>query len=129
VKKYGRIIIPAGIIPEKHELEAASFFAARGKDIEFLLPRFAKGVKNPDIRMDGIIWEIKSPRGKSKRTIENNYRAAQHQSENVIFDIRKIGMDENIAIAKIKREFSLRRDRIKRIKVITKSNIILDTAR
>jgi hypothetical protein len=129
VKKTGKIIIPAGFIPEKHELETASFFAARGSDVEFLLPHFAKGLKNPDIRMGGIIWEIKCPRGKSKRTIENNYRTAQYQSENVIFDIRKIRIDENTAIAKIRREFSLRQDRIKRIKVITKNNMVLDIFR
>jgi hypothetical protein len=129
MRKYGKIIIPCGVIPEKHELETASFLAARGSDVEFLMPRFAKGLKNPDIRMDGIVWEVKCPRGKSKRTIENNYRTAQHQSENVIFDIRKIGMDENIAIAKIRREFSLRRDRTRRIKIITKNNLVLDIFR
>jgi hypothetical protein len=129
MQKHGKIIIPAGLIPEKHELETANLFAELGKDVEFLLPRFAKGLKNPDILMDGIIWEIKCPYGKSKRTIENNYRTAQYQSENVIFDIRKIGMNETIAISKIKQQFSLRRGRIKRIKIISKGNIVLDIAR
>jgi hypothetical protein len=126
---FGKIIIPVGVFPERHELETANFFAERGKDIEFILPHFVKGVCNPDIKMDGLIWEIKVPIGKSKRTIENNYRRAQKQSENVIFDIRKIALDEKVVVAKIKQQFSLRSGKIKKIKIVTKNNKVLDIHR
>jgi hypothetical protein len=78
--KHGKIIIPCGVFPERHELETASFFAETGTDVEFLPPSYVKGVYSPDIQMDGQRWEIKSPCGSSKRTIENNYRNAQKQS-------------------------------------------------
>jgi hypothetical protein len=35
--KQGKIIVLPGLIPEKHELETASYFAALGKDVEFQL--------------------------------------------------------------------------------------------
>ena len=127
--KFGKIIIPVGVIPEKHELETANFFAELGKNVEFLPPSYAKGVYSPDVLIDGQRWEIKSPTGNSKRTIENNYRNAQKQSSNVIFDLRRIGMDERTAIAKIKQQFNLRSGKVKRITVITKDKKMLDLGR
>ena len=127
--KCGRIIIPCGVIPEKHELETATFFAGLGKDVEFLAPSYAKGVYSPDVLIDGQRWEIKSPCGKRPRTIENNYRNAEKQSPNVIFDLSRIKLDEPAAIAKIKREFALRNSRIKRVSIITKDKKILDLVR
>jgi hypothetical protein len=129
-KVFGKIIILGGAIPEKHELETANILAAMGKDIEFLPPSYAKGIFSPDLLMDGQRWEMKSPCGCSKRTIENNFRRAQKQSENIIFDLRRIGLDENVAISKIKRELSLQRSgKIRRIIIITKNNKILDFKR
>jgi len=127
--KYGRIIIPHGAIPEKHELETAKIFTELGKDVEFLPPSYSKGVYSPDVLINGQRWEIKSPCGNSKRTIENNYRQAQKQSQNVIFDLRRIKIDERIAIAKVKQQFNLRTGRIKRIIIITKDNKTLDLSR
>ena len=129
MNKFGKIIIPVGTIPEKHELETASFFAELGKNVEFLPPSYSKGIYSPDVLIDGQRWEIKSPIGSSKRTIENNYRKAQMQSENVIFDLTRIEMGEKIAIEKIKQQFNLRTGKIKRIKIITKDKRILDLLR
>ena len=128
-KEHGQVIIPYGFIPEKHELETANFFAGLGKNVEFLAPSYAKGVYSPDVQMDGQRWEIKSPCGNSKRTIENNYRNAQKQSSHIIFDLRRIKLGEQAAIAKIKREFTLRNSKIKRILIITKEKKLLDLSR
>jgi hypothetical protein len=126
----GKIIIPAGTLPEMHELAVANILAETGKDIEFLKPIYAKGVFTPDLIMDGQRWEIKSPTGCSKRTIENNFRSAQHQSENIIFDLRRVGLDEKIAVSKIKREIMVQRTgKTKRVIIITKNNKLLDFCR
>jgi len=128
--KFGRIIIPCGFIPEKHELETANFFAELGREVVFLMPSRAKGVRTPDILVDGQRWEIKSPCGNSKRTIENNFRRALKQSENIIFDLRRIKLDEQLAISKIKRELSSQHSgKIRRIIIITKKYKILDFKR
>ncbi len=127
--KPGKIIIPIGVFPEKHELETANVLAALGKNIEFLAPIYAKGVFTPDLIMDGQRWEIKSPCGNSKRTIENNYRNASLQSMNIIFDLRRIGLSEKVAIKYIEQQFNLRRGKIKRVMVISKNEKILDFIR
>ncbi len=124
--KPGKIIIQHGAFPEPHEIMTANFFTGIGKDIEFIRPNLASGVKNPDIKMDGIKWEIKSPCGNSRATIEKIYKKAQLQSINIIFDLRRIGMPEEKAISKIKREFSLRPGKVKRVIIITKKAKILD---
>jgi hypothetical protein len=91
-KNYGKIIIPHGAYPEPHEMVTANFLTGIGKDVEFIKPNTADGVKNPDIKMDGIIWEIKSPCGKGKGTIERIYKKASIQSENIIFGFKsKLG--------------------------------------
>ena len=105
--------------PEKHELEVANYFAGLGKDIKFIEPARIKGAHTPDIEMDGIAWEIKCPKGKSKRTIENNFRHAVRQSHYIIFDLRHIGVSEKQCIAQLETEFG-NRGYVKRLLVIKK---------
>lgn len=47
-------------------------------------------IRTPDITMIGKDWEIKSPIGKSSRTIENTIRQALKQSPNIIIDLRNL---------------------------------------
>jgi len=95
--------------PEKHEFEAAKFLSQLGKDIEFIEPSRHKGTRTPDIVMDELRWEIKCPKGKSNRTIENNLRAGLRQSENIILDIRKCKLHESKSMNEIDRQFRLTR--------------------
>lgn len=80
--------------PEKHELATARFFANMGKNVVFIQPSNIPEVYRPDIFMDGLEWEIKSPIGKSRRTIEKNYHKAALQSKNIIIDLRRINVTE-----------------------------------
>jgi hypothetical protein len=70
-KKEGKIIIPAGVLPEKHELETADYFASLGKDVVFQLPNRTKGSRTPDVMIDGVLWEMKCPFGNGKQTVKN----------------------------------------------------------
>jgi len=73
--------------PKDHELSAALILANHfGANAIFLCPQLDK---TPDIEIDGMRWEIKSPKGDGKKTIENNFRAARKQSLNVM-DLRRI---------------------------------------
>ena len=114
--------------PEKHELETARFFAERGNNIVFIPPSNSPNVHMPDIEMNGVEWEIKCPQGKSKRTIENNFRIAIRQSKNIIIDLRRIHLPESICIDQIKKEYNLR-PYIKKILVITKNNQLIILSR
>lgn len=122
--KGGKIIIPPFLYPEKHELETASFFANTGKDVEFLKPSNTKGSKTPDIKMDGILWEMKTPMGKSKNTIFNALRRAVKQSENVIIDLRLTKVPDEQAVKNLR--FSIAKIRsVKRVVVVTKEDTLL----
>ncbi len=111
--------------PEKHEFETAKFFAGMGKDIVFLKPSDIPNVHTPDIRMDGIEWEMKCPTGNSKRTIETNLRLAAKQSHYIIFDLRRIQIPEKQCLAQLERLFNSRSD-IKRLIVIKKNKTLAE---
>ncbi|MBQ9360510.1 MAG: hypothetical protein IJV16_03435 [Lachnospiraceae bacterium] len=111
--------------PEKHELSAAKYFADLGKDIIFIRPSDSKGIHRPDFLMDGVEWELKSPTGRSKRTIENNFRDAVKQSRYIIFDLRRVQLTDDIAVKKVKMEFSVRKY-LKRLLIIHKDGTLED---
>ena len=88
-KTTGRIDISALIVPpERHEYEAARFFAKRGKDVVFLKPSDISGQHTPDFIMDGKMWELKSPIVYGKNSFEDNLKRAAKQSEHIIYDLR-----------------------------------------
>jgi hypothetical protein len=80
-KKEGKIIVPAGVLPEKHELETANYFASLGKDVEFQLPNRTKGSKTPDVMIVGVLWEMKCPFGCGRETIQKCIKRASKQSK------------------------------------------------
>lgn len=95
--------------PEKHEYETVKYFANRGFDVKFIRPSDIEGTNTPDFAMDGKLWEMKSPTGSSIRTYEDNLRKAIKQSENVIFDLRRLKeSDEEKCIRVLKRNLYLR---------------------
>lgn len=93
--------------PEKSEFETAKYLAEKGKNIVFIRPSSIPNQHRTDILMDGLEWEIKCPKGKSRRTIENNMRKAIMQSHNIIFDLRHIKLSEDKSIAKLEHEFKI----------------------
>ena len=128
-KIFGKTIIPFGVFVEQHELDVAKVLNKIGKDVEFILPSRVKFSRTPDIKMDGLLWEIKSPKGSSSRTIENNLRCALKQSKNIIIDLRRIQIDEIRAISQIKEKFTKIKT-IKNIIIIKRnSNVYLDLSR
>ena len=112
-------------LPEPHEFDTAKYLAALGKDIVFICPSEIKGAHTPDIRMDGVEWEIKSPTGGSKRTIENNFRHAVVQSRYIIFDLRRIKIPMKQCIAQLDREFHAR-SYLKRLLVIKSDGSMIE---
>lgn len=74
--------------------------------------------------INGAYWEIKSPIGNSKRTIQNNLREASRQSSNVIIDLRQCKMSTTSALARIR--YILRQNHsIKKLITILKDEKIL----
>lgn len=122
--KTGKIT-PNGVILEAHERNTVDFFVARGKKVELVPKSSRRGEHTPDMIMDGLEWEIKGPKGEGNSLIKNTLQKAARQSENVIIDLRRTKRYEAKCLAEIRREFD-KSKHIKRIKVITKSDKMLD---
>ncbi len=73
--KIGKII-PNGVSLEKHENETIVFFTNLGRNIELIPPSNIPKTKTPDFTMDGKSWEMKSPQGKSRVTVEHASKRA-----------------------------------------------------
>ena len=93
--KRGKIdISELNVPPEKHEYETAKYFADRGFDVIFIKPSDIEGVSSPDFEMARRIWETKSPIKFSKSSFEDNFKKASKQSENLIFDLRRLNRED-----------------------------------
>ncbi len=109
--------------PEDHELSAALILAAYFKtDVIFLRP---ESRKTPDVAVNSIKWEIKSPRGSSKKTIENNLRTARKQSHNIILDLRRIKLHQQKAVSRMN-FFLSGPHRFKKVLIITKTEKVIE---
>ena len=73
---------------------------------------------------NGTEWETKAPTGKAKRTIKRNVEDALMQSENIIIDLRRCGLSDDVAINQL--EWLYRNKGIRRLMVITKSGELLE---
>lgn len=108
-----------------HEYQTVKTLLVAGYDIELIPPSAIKGLRMPDIIMQGIPWEMKSPEAFGKYTLKNAIQNASHQSQNIIIDIRRIPSREPQAIKELERHFTLSR-RLRRMKIICKNDEILD---
>lgn len=109
--------------PKDHELSAALIIAAYFKsDVVLLRPQIDK---TPDIEVSGMKWEIKSPRGNSKKTIENNFRSARKQSASIVMDLRRINMHQSKAMSRVN-FFLSKPHKFKKVLIITKSKKIVE---
>ncbi|MEI6054394.1 MAG: hypothetical protein WCQ49_03475 [Candidatus Saccharibacteria bacterium] len=125
--KY-KVIVETDIInrPKDHEMKAALIVANEyfKFDVIFLRP---EAYKTPDLKAKGIKWELKSPIGNGKKTIENNMRAARKQSEYLVLDFSRIKLHQTKAISNI--NYYLKNsssNQFKRVVVITKDRKILE---
>ena len=90
--KSGKLIIQKGALVQPHEESVGHVLTqATGKNVTFL----SVGIgKTPDILFLGKKWEIKSPKGGKRRTLENNIRNALKQSNNIIINLSRINIKE-----------------------------------
>ena len=114
-----------GVHLQDHEYATVRLFLEAGYDITLIPPIQSKGVSTPDMEMLGIIWEMKSPQGKSRNTIKHTFQNAGHQSSNVIIDLQRCKLADEDALKDIRYHYKISK-RIKRLKVITKDKNIID---
>jgi hypothetical protein len=121
----GSVTIPEGMPrPKPHEIRTAQALAAAGHEVVFRVPVNQKGVKNPDVDMDGQVWEFKAPEGGSeKNTISDQFKKARSQSRRLVIDLRRCKLSDPVACGQIERRFR-GQSRIVEIMVIDHNGVI-----
>jgi hypothetical protein len=112
--------------PEPHEVEVAWILARHFNTVtEFLIPVEGYGVKTPDIVLLGLIWEIKSPEGNSKKhTIKGQFKKAKNKKRHMIIDGRRTKLKDSFIIDKIVFELETHRS-VKKLLFVTKTEEVL----
>ena len=119
----GKVVVPANANPWPHELRVAKILALAGYAVEFIPET---NTKTADILLDGIEFEIKSPKSANANSLEHILKKAVKQSCNIIIDTsRMINVrDDNT------RRFLINQVRIRRqinnLIMITKQGQIID---
>ncbi|MBQ9020297.1 hypothetical protein IJ096_03185 [Candidatus Saccharibacteria bacterium] len=124
MKKKGKIT-PNGVVLKTHENATAVFLTEQGFGVELIPTSNIEGVHTPDIKMDGLKWEMKAPLGEGNQLMENTIQRALKQSQNIIVDLRHTKRHQTKCLRELEKQF-LSKKGIKRLKVITKSGKTLD---
>lgn len=112
--------------PRPHEMRATKTLAELFKsDIVFIRRTQSK---TPDLYVlkTNICWELKSPIGNGKHTMQSNLREASKQSENIILDLTRSKMSDEKAISRAKDFLRKERSSIKRLKILLKDKRLVD---
>ena len=75
--------------------------------------------------MNNIEWEIKSPVGKSKHTIQEQFKRASKQAKNIIIDARRTKLKDNLIKKHILVEIN-KRSNIKKVILINKKRKVIE---
>lgn len=111
--------------PKDHEMKAALIVASNyfKSDVIFLRPEI---YKTPDLEVKSVKWELKSPLGQGKKTIENNMRAARKQSKNLIIDFSRMKLHQAKALANIRHYIQNYPRQFEHIVIITKNGEVIE---
>ena len=104
---------------EDHEYQTVKILLENGFDVELIPTSQIKGLRTPDISINGVLWEIKSPLGCSKNTAKHTIQNAAHQASNIIVDLRRCGLPQEQAIKDLVKHFEYSR-RLKHMMIISK---------
>ena len=112
--------------PRPHELAAAKIVARYFESNVNFVRRAAS--KTPDLHIikTGVRWELKSPTGGGKHTIQNNLREANRQSENIILDLSNAKLTWRQGVSRTREFLREKHSSIKRIKILTKQGKVID---
>ena len=118
-----KVVVPANANPWPHELRVAKILALAGYAVEFIPET---NTKTADILLDGIEFEIKSPKSANANSLEHILKKAVKQSCNIIIDTSRMKnvRDDNTRRFLIN-QVGIRRQ-INNLIMITKQGQIID---
>lgn len=124
--KRGQIIIQPGANVWPHELKTAEALAADGHTIEFIRKSEQQRVTSADAIMDGLVWEMKAPTASNLKAVERSLKRGRWQSENIIFDCRRMKRVPGAATEREVRKQAFAVPRIRRLLYINKHGKVID---
>ena len=89
-KQIGKVIKLAGLNVWPHEQYMADHLANAGHVVEFIRPSDTKYQSTPDVLIDGVRREMKSPRASSLKAVRRNLKLGGWQSSKIIFTARRM---------------------------------------
>ena len=121
----GKVIVPANANPWPHEQRVAKILALAGHAVEFI-PE--SNTKTADILLDGVGFEIKSPKSANANSLEHILKKAVKQSCNIIIDTSRMkNIRDNNTRRFLVNQARLRKQ-IKKLIMITKQGQIIDVS-
>ena len=117
--------MPNGVVLKTHENATAVLLTELGFDVELIPKSNIQGVHTPDIKMDGLEWEMKAPIGEGGQLMKNTIQKALKQSSNIIVDLRRTKRHQIKCLRELERQFRNSKD-IRRLKIITKGGKVID---
>jgi hypothetical protein len=125
-QKNGKIIIPHGVTIWSHEFKTAQVLAKSGYTVEFIVENRSRHAKSADIIINGLYWEIKSPRTDKLSAIERNLKRASKQSENIIIDSQRLSKLHDSKVQRKLAEKLKSQKSIARILFINRNRQVID---
>ena len=126
-EKYS-VIIPLEVKPQPldKEISAAYILADYFQiDIRFI-PR--DNQKTPDYLINGVKWELKSPKGKGKYNIQHSLQDALLQSSYIVIDARSSKQHMEKIRHELQHQMNLTK-KIDRLLLITKAGKVIEIIR
>ena len=100
-KQHGKVIIDGACEVWPHELLTAEALAKAGYIVEFIPKSNVAYNKTPDVHINGIRYEMKSPTSSHLSVVDKNVKKALSQSTNIVFDSKRM---KNAKDAQVLRE-------------------------
>ena len=121
----GKVIVPANANPWPHEQRVAKILALAGHAVEFI-PEST--TKTADILLDGVEFEIKSPKSANANSLEHILKKAVKQSCNIIIDTSRMKNIRDDNTRRFLVNQARLRKQIKKLIMITKQGQIIDVS-
>lgn len=126
LRKSGKVIIPANVSLWDHELKSAQALALHGYVVEFVEVSNGHRIKTADVVIDGVLYEIKSPKTDKLSAVERNLKRATKQSGNIIIDSRQMSKLRDVTIQKFLMQKLKQQKTIKQILFINRKHEVID---
>lgn len=122
-KKKAGVFTAPGRKPWPHERRVADLLALAGHYVEFLPESH---VHTADVKIDGIEYEIKSPKSATANSLEHSLKKALKQSSNLVIDSSRLKGVRDDKIRRFLVSQVRSRKQIKRMLFVTKTGKIID---